>query len=279
MSLTRAPAPPVRPRPAEEPLTGDKSVDDLNQFDLDLKDGNAVPDGQRWVKLYEPRPQQFNTKLEQWVFYDLILRAQWRATTITFKKRQHRLKRGQLIIVVTSYAQECGMSRKSMRTILARLVDHDRIQMGPSPGQAATLISIENYDLYQGRSAPKGQDRAKTGPTEQVSKNIEEEGVARARPGRRLSDEWKPDEEEVAYAIERGIDEAHLRDVAEDFRTYFTAGPGRNKTYSNWRQAWQGWVRREVNRPSVNGRPVNGKPRDRKRGDGSLATAIRRNLV
>ena len=159
-----------------------------DQRELNLDDGVEIPDGRRWVKIYEPRPGQFRNKLEQSVFFDLVVRAQWRAGKVRFRGRDCTLGRGQLVVVVTNLAAEFGMTRKAMRTILDHLRTADRISMrrigiggrtaqGPNSGQSkvqiATLISITNYDTYQQRTVPKGQGkgqgRATQGPIEQES--------------------------------------------------------------------------------------------------------------
>ena len=159
-----------------------------DQTELELDDGVEVPDGRRWVKIYEPRPGQFRNKIEQAVFHDLVLRAQWRTRKVRFRGRDCTIGRGQVIVVVTDLATEWGVTRKVMRTILEHLKGAERIALrriglghraerGPRKGQAkvqsATLISITNYDTYQQRTIAKGHGkghgRATVGPIEQES--------------------------------------------------------------------------------------------------------------
>jgi hypothetical protein len=69
------------------------------------------------------------------------------------------------------------------------------------------------------------------------------------RVGSALEAGWSPSPEEWAYAEARGFETAAIGDMAENFRAYWTAGAGRNKTHADWTQAWQTWVRKE--KPNV----------------------------
>lgn len=61
----------------------------------------------------------------------------------------------------------------------------------------------------------------------------------------RLPMDWQPSADDIAYAQQRGIGRTQAGDIAEDFRTYWTLGKGRNTTHLNWSKAWQTWIRRE----------------------------------
>lgn len=172
LAISRAQYPILDTRPGETPY-GEKSVNPGDQSELDLDDGVEIPDGRRWVKIYEPRPGQFHSKLEQAIFNDLIIRAQWRTGRVRFRGQPFTLARGQVLVVVTALADEWGVSHKAMRTILERLRARERLSMGKARGKAATLISITNYGTYQGRVRPKGKapgiQGATLGQTEQES--------------------------------------------------------------------------------------------------------------
>lgn len=81
--------------------------------------------------------------------------------------------------------------------------------------------------------------------------------------GTRLADDWQPTAEDRAYAEQRGFSGAEIDDIAANFRTYWTAGAGRNKTHLRWSGgagAWGNWVRKE--RPAGGGNGAGRSGRD-----------------
>ena len=118
-------------------------------------------------------------------------------------------------------------------------------------------------------------------PTPIIKENtLSKESVQKKAPKRRvgtiLPDGWRPSEPDIAYALKRGFDETHIRDIAEDFATYWTEGKGRNGTHANWSRAWQTWIRRET--PRTCGRSRGYDTTGDRPGSGGLVAALRRNL-
>lgn len=77
---------------------------------------------------------------------------------------------------------------------------------------------------------------------------------AKPRKGVRLEADWSPSDRDYAYAVDRGWSAEQIRDMAEDFREYFTNGRGRNETSPDWSLRWQRWVRQQEHygrRPSA----------------------------
>ena len=196
---------------------GDKSVSHGNQIELELDDGVEIPDGQRWVKIYEPLKDQFRNKIEQAIFWDLIVRAQWRAGTVRFRGHRLNLARGETVLSIRAYADEWGIGYKQMRLTLERFQDQGRIRMartgkrnwvkvghqkGAVRGEIGTLISITNYDTYQAptkkKGAGQGARRAQVGRIEQDSK--ESKNQPTAPNGAPTDEESGKDEEERIWS-------------------------------------------------------------------------------
>lgn len=80
--------------------------------------------------------------------------------------------------------------------------------------------------------------------------HISEEAHHAKRPtrqtqGQRLPADWQPDEGDVAYGRERGLDVAR---TAEDFRDYWLAESGQRARKLDWSLAWRRWCRTAAER-------------------------------
>ena len=98
----------------------------------------------------------------------------------------------------------------------------------------------------------------------------------------RLKEDWSPSVADLAYAKDRGFGPRQTADIAEDFRTHFTLGNGRNKTHLKWEAAWQQWVRREKPRADRDDDPADtAGPSEiaAKAGEGPEATDFRRAIA
>ena len=62
-----------------------------------------------------------------------------------------------------------------------------------------------------------------------------------ATRGTRLPADWKPDDEDKAYATERAVD---WKIEAENFRDYWTSIAGHRGVRLDWHATWRTWVRR-----------------------------------
>lgn len=67
------------------------------------------------------------------------------------------------------------------------------------------------------------------------------------RRGCRLPDDWKPDEDDRRYAVERGL---NPDSEAENFRDYWHNKPGKDGLKLEWSLAWRTWIRRSAERPN-----------------------------
>jgi hypothetical protein len=72
----------------------------------------------------------------------------------------------------------------------------------------------------------------------------------------RLSREWKPSEENVAYAKKYGFFDGEIARIADDFRDYWVSKPGQAGLKLDWTLTWNRWIRKEADnykkpKPSV----------------------------
>lgn len=103
------------------------------------------------------------------LFEHLILRA-------NFKERiwhGKTIKRGQLITSRSELSRETGLSEKVIRLGLERLKKTGEIIMETT--KRCTLITVCNYDRYQGCSTKEGQQKTNIGPAIGQEKTIKEE--------------------------------------------------------------------------------------------------------
>lgn len=90
--------------------------------------------------------------------------------------------------------------------------------------------------------------------------------ATQSRPRReatRMPDGWMLSVEGLDFAKSRGFPDQQILDIADHFKTHYTAGPGRNKTHADWAAAWRNWLTRETPRNPgvhVNGARPNSKP-------------------
>jgi hypothetical protein len=125
--------------------------------------------------------------LEAWLW--MLLEAAWKPKRIRVDGGRTRmvvtLERGQLSHSRSYIAEAGGWTEKSVRCFLSRLECDQQIKRGHFGGQqkakGQTLITICNYELYQGQSESRGrqkgqtegQRRASEGPAKGQKKNKE----------------------------------------------------------------------------------------------------------
>jgi hypothetical protein len=60
--------------------------------------------------------------------------------------------------------------------------------------------------------------------------------------GTRLPSDWRPSEADVEYAISRGVPRDKVPVIAEEFRNYWTARPGKDGVKLDWPATWRNRV-------------------------------------
>jgi hypothetical protein len=60
--------------------------------------------------------------------------------------------------------------------------------------------------------------------------------------GTRLSSDWQPSDDLVAYAVEQGMPINRIHLEAEKFKNYWTAKTGAAATKRDWAATWRNWI-------------------------------------
>lgn len=217
------------------------------------------------------------------VWEKLLLMAAYKAHRTRLSGQWVELRRGQLAASVSSLAEEGGITRKRMRTILSLFARSGMVEMVQAKGHAFTVITVCNYDLYQvepnGEGHPNGQARAKLGPSSGQQREEKEEDTdsslrsessdaQRPRPaarkvalGTKLPKTWRPSEEDRAYARKHGFTEARIDRIAENFVNYWIGIPGKAGLKLDWPATWRNRILQIVEHNESRGLPATGSRR------------------
>lgn len=76
-------------------------------------------------------------------------------------------------------------------------------------------------------------------PKEESKKELSTEPRAR---GKRLPDDWRPSEADMAYARSRHLGPAQIEIEATKFRNYWTNRTDKQAAKPRWDRAWQNWI-------------------------------------
>lgn len=88
-------------------------------------------------------------------------------------------------------------------------------------------------------------------PLEAVSLASDTTAAKVRSKGSRLSPGWSPSEADRQYAEGRGFGSAHVAQIGEKFRNYWTAKAGRDAAKLDWPATWRNWVLTEAERSGV----------------------------
>lgn len=161
----------------------------------------------RYVKAYESLfdHELFRDRFSRrdaWLW--LITRARWR------DQSGGGLKRGQVLAGRAFLAEQWGWTEKEVRGFIAALLKRNMIEMGHVEGHKSLVLTICNYEKFQGTDENEGQNqdqqRASTGPAEgQHGATLEE----RKKDRREEEDAGKAREASVLYdELSRRLTEA-----------------------------------------------------------------------
>ena len=75
----------------------------------------------------------------------------------------------------------------------------------------------------------------------------------------RLSEDFSPTDEMLAWAIAEGFDEPRVLSETERFRDHYSAAPGEKGRKLDWVATWRNWIRRSVEFAPRNGTSPNGR--------------------
>lgn len=105
------------------------------------------------------------------LFLHLLLKAAWKDVTYN----GIALKRGQLLTTEKELSEETGLSRQQVRTAMSHLVATKEVTKGLTKHLTTTktLVTIENYSVYQGESIGYNQasnQRSNQGSNHELTK-------------------------------------------------------------------------------------------------------------
>ncbi len=96
--------------------------------------------------------------------------------------------------------------------------------------------------------SPKENDDNANLPLPDPNGSAQPEGTDHAtqRRGTKLASDWRPDADQIGYAIEKGYSRDEAESIADQFVNYFTNGKGKNQAHINWDRTWQTWISTEL---------------------------------
>ena len=163
-------------------------------------------------------------------------------------------------------ARDLGWSDARARRFLLSLAGDPLIDTAFDTG--GTEIRLRTQSLGRAKAKKSIRD-----PIQAATESREADGGLphehqKSPRGSRLSADWQPSADDLAYALERGFDESAACAIAEDFRDYWLARADRGAVKLDWRRTWCSRVR-ELARRRTERRPV---PRHAR--NGGLSAAV-----
>ena len=190
-------------------------------------------------RIFEHQKFDGDTFSRRDAFMWLVAEAAW--------KDQPPLKRGQLSHSVRFMAVKFGWTAPKVQRFLASLKADTMIETVADTGQ--TVITICNYDKYQNSKRPSetGADTA-SDTKKNKKKQIEEKKEERtsARTGCSLPVDWRPSDEDLAYAEGQGFTRTSAMDQFTDMQMWAFANANRAVARkASWSLTFRGWIRRK----------------------------------
>lgn len=198
--------------------------------------------------MFAPEPY---TEREAWLW--MIEQAVWREAKVRVGRTWIILARGQLAFATRFLASKWQWSEARVRRLLKRLQGDAMIEVLAT--RDATLITICNYDKYQGeRRTDDAQPDAQSVTEVTRSRRKEEQlnqstSIVEARKrASRLPDDWGPSSEDRSFAKALGFTDQQIKFHADKFRDFWRAKPGVGGTKLDWPATWRNWMRSEDER-------------------------------
>lgn len=208
--------------------------------------------------------------------YWRLLRAMWRAGG-TLPNRPDKLARicgltderwGEIGPDVMELFQHDGGAITHKRLFAEITAAKAKADAKSRGGKAsASAKANKNNDKGLNKTPTKGQVPARASEPEPDSKVILfPEAIERTLPllndlpavrATRLAADWAPDGAARSYAVQHGFALAEIDRIAEDFRDYWTARPGKEASKLDWPATWRRWVRKQRERRDERKQPTN----------------------
>ena len=221
--------------------------------------------GPKWIKLYtallsDPDFKRNLTELQQWHCVQI-----WMLYAKVGKELPWDC--GYVAAQLQAYSGTVGKTLKALESFgYIELVNKSVAKVSH---QTETETETEKKGLPNG--SPKESPAA---PALALEPEPPPKPKPKSRTGTKLPEDWQPSPDDIAYARNRGFDEASIQDAVANFVDHFTNGNGRNKTRANWSLSWKRWVREQpaYAKTAVAGNATHGN----RQGDGGIVAASRR---
>jgi hypothetical protein len=149
----------------------------------------------------------FMSAEQRMVWVQILLDANWKDSEAWDGAERFTVKRGQMIHSENTIATNAGVSRKVVRTAIAKLITEGAVERKPALGRAhgPHLLTVVNYSKYQDYDGdagpPSGQERAKDGPSEGPARALSEQ-VEQEEP---VEPKKKPSAADAAWEHVNGV--------------------------------------------------------------------------
>lgn len=134
------------------------------------------------------------------VWMHLLLKANYKDTEIG----KDVVRRGEVYLAQDLLANDIGITKKQLRTALEHLKETGEIRATRKIGKVV-VISIPNYDRYQGEGQQKGNmrasERATTEPTQPIEKSTTESILADKEKEKESNKEKEKEKEYIKYSL------------------------------------------------------------------------------
>lgn len=202
-----------------------------------------------WIKLHR--------KLLKWEWYSdinvtrlfihLLLTANWKDGRF----QGIEIPKGSLITGRKKLAKETGLSEQQIRTALTKLKSTNEITIKTT--SKYSIISIQNYDVYQETDQQINQQATKYQPSSNHNhRYIDIQNNIDILKKEKINKKEKKFQKPTLEEIQNYISEKGLKVSAEGFIDYYEANGwkiGRNNM-KDWKATLRNWDRREFNQPS-----------------------------
>lgn len=147
-----------------------------------------------YTKSYRAKWQNpvFRNLLEAAIWSWMCETAAWKDTKVNFNGEVVQLRRGQLITSRAFMAKGFCAGERTIRTLLDRLTGDAMIDQQPT--SRGTIITIRNYEKYQGDEKPSDQPKASRRPAadhnKKELKNLRTKELSKTPPEGVSADAW-----------------------------------------------------------------------------------------
>lgn len=110
------------------------------------------------------------------ILSDLVLLAAWDDTVQDWNGAPVDVRRGQVMISTRELAKMTGYGRQIVRTTLENMLKHSILEVNPLPNQGPMIITLRNYNKFQGSqptlNPPPNPHLTHTQPTKETIEQI-----------------------------------------------------------------------------------------------------------